>query len=157
VYISGGYNFNLDPVYPNESFIYSSPTDFQTITLPEGRIQIGIFGFQDKAYFYGGAEINKKNYVSRIDILDEKLVNIEEHVINEFNVFPNPASTYIEVSENITKDLENSIFSIISADGSTVMKGMLDNRITVENLPIGNYRVIINYQNELYRSSFIKI
>lgn len=161
VYIAGGYNGSLDPKYPTDITVFTSPTDLKTITLPEGRLQMGIIGFQDKAYFYGGAENNNKNYTSRIDIFDESTVANKKLKLETttFGVFPNPVSDQLYInSENLLR-FSRGIYSIISANGSIISKGIIKGDITIERIPTGNYQLILQDESRKLRmsASFVKI
>jgi len=161
VYIGGGHNLSLDDDYPTDVSIFTSPTNAQVVELPEGRLHIGIIGFQDKAYFIGGADFNKKNYRSRIDIFDElsimtKTNNIE---VMSFDVFPNPATDNLSISTEMTNEFLNGRYSIISAFGTAVLEGVFQNNIDIKDLPSGYFQLVFYNEdkNHIWTTSFAKM
>jgi len=92
-------------------------------------------------------------YNTSIGITDSVSILITTIVTNnaiKFELFPNPASQQIHV--NIPAELVNNNYTIISSEGKMLLQGnitSMNNQITINTLPEGNYTFVIsNYANQ---------
>ncbi|MBK8620518.1 MAG: lamin tail domain-containing protein [Saprospiraceae bacterium] len=72
--------------------------------------------------------------------------------IFSLQVFPNPASDYIQ----ITKDIQVEAITIFRMDGTKVADILLSDKIAVNTLSAGNYQIIVKSKDAIYTGRFIK-
>lgn len=90
--------------------------------------------------------------VTSIEYRDENLTAQIEELEITFDLYPNPASKLITVS-NVS---ENSSFYIVDGKGSIVLDGKLDGKINIAALPLGSYELVVKTGNQIGKKSFIK-
>lgn len=90
--------------------------------------------------------------VTSIEYRDLNLTNSLDELAIDFNIYPNPASQVISIS-NYPLD---SKFYIVDNNGRVVLNGNLTDKINIANLANGNYELVISFNNQFGKKSFIK-
>ncbi len=82
----------------------------------------------------------------------------DHRIVEDLQMFPNPASSTIFFGDNEVLGRGNSVFQITGLDGSLIYKGKLNqNHFDVSNIASGKYNVMIQNGDVLWRGRFIKI
>jgi len=70
-------------------------------------------------------------------------------------IYPNPVQEYLNISSKIT--LEGSVYQVYNVMGNLLKEGLLqDNKVNVETLPTGFYKLVIKKDNKTISKSFLK-
>ncbi|MFN3196335.1 MAG: T9SS type A sorting domain-containing protein [Chlorobiota bacterium] len=93
------------------------------------------------------AILNDKGwYIDNINLVPKVLASVEEEILNEINIYPNPTANYLNVSntEGLPIDIE-----IIDVNGNIVLSNTdyIDNSLDLTNFASGIYMVQIKYNN----------
>ncbi|MBK6783094.1 MAG: T9SS type A sorting domain-containing protein [Saprospiraceae bacterium] len=77
---------------------------------------------------------------------------------NEIFVFPNPASDYLYIRNELKPEITSYDYTIINTIGETVQTGTLqnENRIRIDHICSGMYFIIFNLNNSPRVSAFMK-
>lgn len=80
--------------------------------------------------------------------------NIENTSVNNFNIYPNPATDFI----NISGELVNNRIMMVNIIGQKIHEGPLSSKISIKNLPNGVYFIQITNEdnNVIFTSKFLK-
>lgn len=77
---------------------------------------------------------------------------VEQEIIGNVNIFPNPASSYIKVNTNA----QPSDYQILNLNGQQILNGEFQQNIDVESIQSGVYILHLNTDQGILRSKFIK-
>ena len=100
--------------------------------------------------FFGVSEIRK----ALILFVEKMVLSVQDEQKKDFNIFPNPASEYILISENVETPLS---YQVTDLSGKQVKSGILnqDRAIDLSGLPAGMY--ILNFLQAGYTGhKFVK-
>ena len=80
-------------------------------------------------------------------------LNVDEEIISEFRLFPNPASDYITVQNNLSQNLDFEIYDIF---GKIVLRGKTNTQVPVNNLSSGIYIIHVNNNGKKHNFKLVK-
>lgn len=87
--------------------------------------------------------------------VDGNVNGVEAILAEEFNVYPNPTSDFLNISSEM--NLNNFPIEIIDLKGSVVLSTMIkDNRIDLGNITTGTYFARINANGIFHQVTFVK-
>jgi hypothetical protein len=134
---NGGENWFIDPA--NYENFKISP--MQRILLLEKYKAIGLAtNTKNEIYWY----------------MVDSVLSVKDNLnTQQFDIFPNPAVTHINVTvpDVFYSEAEYSIYTI---DGKEMKKGIAAEKIEIENLPSGSYYIILSKGEKLLYSKFVK-
>lgn len=123
------------------------------LNLPQSSIYEWIAnGEKDAVLRIVTSQIGGNETVTSIEYRDNNLTANTEELEIAFDVYPNPTSQSISVS-NYT---ENSLYYIVDVKGNIVAEGKLNGIINVASLSIGKYELVVKSGDLIGRKSFIK-
>jgi hypothetical protein len=86
-------------------------------------------------------------------VLVPSLANISDLDASKFEVYPNPSSDVIKISNMTATE-----FSVLNAIGSVVKSGkVVNNEVSVSELENGNYFIQLTNNTGVYQAKFIKM
>jgi hypothetical protein len=154
-------DFDLDGNYL-VSLLIQNPKNGSVILNNDGSFTYnpnpGFIGIDSLAYtIYDGNSLSKENFA----IFNvENNTNVEETLIsdnvNKLNVFPNPASSFI----NVSAASEINTLSIFDFNGSIVAESTISGRtynLDIKHLKPGVYMLIANINGRISAAKFVKI
>ena len=140
-------------------------------SIPTGSLPYIVYDYDDSGnrisrLYYGevtmptskSAKINKDNSDSE----DEQAPEILEKVLSEelsIKLFPNPTTGVLNVECFGIEDLSNSTYMLTDINGRVLQEKTLFSHlqmIDMQNLSAGNYVLLINVDNQIYRFKIIK-
>ena len=144
-----GYNSILQPFvfllydFTGEAF-FSGNKRKLNLNLPFHQVE-GITTEDGLNFFITNERFNTTGTIQKLHILNltqylDQQLNISTTEFDQFKIYPNPASSYIEILN--TRNNYPLNFTIIDSTARTVMKGNLENKnskITISELATGTY------------------
>ena len=87
--------------------------------------------------------------------IDDTIVSVNELLEDNFTIFPNPTSDYLNVSSDM--NFNNFPLEVMDLNGRVVVKTLIkDNRISLIDLSSGTYIARISANGANHQVSFIK-
>lgn len=101
-------------------------------------------------------DINSNNSIYYIvEFEGSTKVNNDKSRNLQLNIFPNPASDFLSISDN-SNDFNLAEISLINLNGKTFkFQSNISKSIDISNLPIGTYFLFMNNQTEFYYQKII--
>lgn len=137
----------------NENTNILAPTDSVSFSyLSNGNITT--------SYGYSGDLINNKWTTAptyRIVFESEKPTSVAKNraTQNLFNIYPNPATTVLNIEAKFTT-FEANNFSIINLQGEIIKQGPTKETINIEDLAKGFYLIRLENNQQVYQTKFLK-
>jgi len=77
---------------------------------------------------------------------------VNKHNSQNITIYPNPATDYLYISseKNIVE------FYIVNFTGVTVIRGIFEERINIQQLPAGIYTIFVISEKQVYNKKFVK-
>lgn len=91
--------------------------------------------------------VNDKGwYIDNINLAPKTISNVEEDIVNEIAIYPNPTSNFLNIANTDGLPIDINIYDI---SGNNVLNHteFIDNSLDLSNLGSGIYIVKINYKN----------
>ena len=159
-----------DPSFPDWYYVLVSGTDTQissftdTLAIIYGEVadslhlneaNLSELGFDNQTIHL--AFVNRTNdgfklYLDDISVVKDDPAGIHENELVQVNIYPNPASDYINISG---MDIIDRV-QVISLDGKVLIEST-DSKINIDSLMPGNYIVLIEGDNSIARETIVKL
>lgn len=161
-----------DPSFPDGYYVLVSGTDTQLSSFTDtlayiyaesadsihtsvNEANISELGFDNQTIHL--AFVNRTNngfklYLDDIRVVEEDPAAIHENELVQVNIYPNPASGYINISG--MNDIER--VQVISLDGKVLIEST-ESKININSLMSGNYIVLIEGDNSIARETIVKL